>query len=139
MLILNIGCGTKKFNYAENIDNDKQLSDDSIKDISAYELDQYYEEKTVDMIFMLSPYKYYPLRTPAYDILKRNGLLIITGTFNNSYFGEVWYAQESSLEELGFITVSKTQHCHSEFWHSKHTEGQRIPNHTLKQIVLRKK
>lgn len=138
MLVLNVGCGEKIFEYAENIDI--KLSEvNKIIEGDANSLDEIYNEETVDLIFMLSPHKFYPLRCKAYNVLKKSGLMVITGNISNSYFKEVWMASEKVLEQRGFTTVSKKQHCHPHFWNSRLSSGKSIENHTIKQIVLRKR
>lgn len=138
MLVLNVGCGDKIFEYAENIDIDLSDTYDIIQG-DANCLDEIYEPESVDLIFMLCPHKYYPLRSKAKDILKTAGLLVITGNISNSYFKEAWMASEKILEKKGFITVSKTQHCYPDFLNSRLSNGKPIENHTIKQIVLRKR
>lgn len=138
MKVLNVGCGEKIFDYAENIDI--KLSDTyDIIHGDAHCLDEMYKPESVDLIFMLCPHRFYPLRSKAYDVLKTSGLIIITGNISNSYFKEVWMASEKILEKKGFITVSKTQHCDPHFWNSRLSNGKSIENYTIKQIVLRKR
>ncbi|KAA0770778.1 hypothetical protein DN392_22705 [Bacillus sp. BB51/4] len=138
MLVLNVGCGEKIFEYADNIDIKLSETHNIIR-CDANGLDEIYKPESVDLIFMLCPHRFYPLRSKAYDVLKTDGLIVITGNISNSYFKEVWMASEKVLEKKGFITVSKTQHCHPNFWHSRLSNGKSIENHTIKQIVLRKR
>ncbi|MDA1526337.1 hypothetical protein COD67_01805 [Bacillus cereus] len=138
MLVLNVGCGEKIFEYADNIDIKLSKAHNIIHG-DANCLDEIYEPESIDLIFMLCPYKFYPLRSKAYDVLKTAGQIVITGSISNPYFKEVWMASEKILEKKGFITVSKKQHCHPNFWHSRLSNGKFIENHTIKQIVLRKR
>lgn len=138
MLVLNVGCGDKIFDYANNID----VAESEFFEITkgdAYCLDEIYAIESVDLIFMLCPHKYYPLRSKAHNVLKKQGLIVITGNFSNPYFREVWMASENFLEKIGFSTVRKTQHCYPDFWNSRQSNGIAIENHTIKQIVLRKR
>ena len=141
MLVLNVGCGDKIFEYAKNIDINLTESSEVCELIQgdANYLDEIYESESVDLIFMLCPHKYYPLRSKAYEILKTSGLIVITGNISNPYFKEAWMASEKILEKKGFITVSKTQHCYPDFMNSRLSNGKSIENHTIKQIVLRKR
>jgi hypothetical protein len=138
MELLNVGCGTKVFEYAINIDVDQNISQ-NIMAGDAYALDEDYEPNSIDVIYMLCPYEYYPLQSKAYTILKDKGLLVVTGNYSNPYFKELWVSSEGFLNMLGFETVSKKEHCHPEFFHSYTSNGNSIELTTLKQVTLRKR
>ena len=55
MELLNVGCGTKVFNYAINIDIEDEPSLNIIK-CDANALDELYEPNSIDVIYMLCPF-----------------------------------------------------------------------------------
>lgn len=138
MELLNVGCGSQTFEYAINIDviEDKSLN---IIEGDANELDELYDSNSVDVIYMLCPYRYYPFLSKAHEILKPTGLLVITGTYSNTYFKEVWLSSETFINQMGFDTVSKAQNCHPEFFNSRTSRGKKIEVSTIKQVILRKR
>lgn len=142
MELLNVGCGAKIFDYATNIDLEEEESLNIIRG-NAYSLDELYRLESIDVIYMLCPYEYYPLQSKAYNVLKPSGLLVVTGNYSNHYsnpyFKELWLGSETFLNNLGFNTVSKKQSCHPEFFNSLTSDGKPIEITTLKQVVLRKR
>jgi len=136
--LLNVGCGVNTYEYAKNIDIDGDRSL-NIYEGDAYKLDEEYARNSIDVIYMLCPYGYFPLKSRAIDVLKPSGLLVVTGNYSNSFFKELWLSSEAFLNELGFDTYSKKQSCHPEFFNSYTSEGNPIAITTLKQVVLRKR
>ncbi|KOS67112.1 hypothetical protein AEA09_14765 [Lysinibacillus contaminans] len=135
MELLNVGCGSLLFDYATNIDI---IEDKDLNIIQGFADELGYEPNSVDVIYMLCPYDYYPLDSSAYTVLKTDGLLVLTGHYQNEHFREAWLASETMLESLGFQTVSKNKYCRPEFRGSTNCNGKPISSDRLKQLVLKK-
>jgi hypothetical protein len=99
--IINVGCGLVCFPCAENLDKVVKHENSIFGDVN----DLQYQDQTIDVVIMVSPYLFYPLITDAGRILKPNGLLIVVGSIKNRYFKSVWKASSNSLKVLGYELV----------------------------------
>lgn len=132
--VLNVGSGENPLECAKNIDPDKTKPVDEIG--SAEKLSA--ENKSIDVVVMVSPYNYSPLKSDAARILKPGGLLVVIGNAKNDFFNEVYNASYTDLNKLGFEVKSKGN-AHKKLRKSRTTTGYPISPNYLKQIVLRRK
>ncbi|MGG1674286.1 hypothetical protein ACIFOT_00915 [Neobacillus sp. NRS-1170] len=102
--IINVGCGKVCYPCAENIDIDIRLEKAVYGDVH----DLKYQKGTIDVVTMISPYLYYPLRSDAARVLKPGGLLVVVGSTRNRYFKSIWKASSNELEGFGFELISKS-------------------------------
>lgn len=140
MNILNIGCGSLIFEGAINMD--RTPVDNRVKIGDADNLLNFMAQENIsekfDIILSISPFGYKLILSDIHQILKRNGKLIIVGTYNNPYFSFFWDMSEEEIRDNGFKLELKTDDCQKEFRKSKNTKGNN-PLNGLKQVNLIKR
>lgn len=97
--MLNMGCGQNILQCADNMDleptnNSKVIWADAEKQIPS-------QNKSIDMLIIVSPYGYKPLESDEVRrVLRKNGRLIIVGNMSNRFFKEIWNAKQKELLQI---------------------------------------
>ncbi|MDQ1236107.1 hypothetical protein QE450_003605 [Paenibacillus sp. SORGH_AS306] len=99
LTVLNIGSGSNPIKGAVNIDIEGGKGVDLIADATKA---LPYADNSINAIIARNPYKYDPVNEFTTAVLKSGGNFIITGTYSNPCFKELYNATLDQLKILGY-------------------------------------